>query len=397
MIFAATKWLAGHRLAVLGFAVAAGYWPTFLQGAFAPRWMVIAVGVPLCCAIDPRAIPEGLRWVLAWLFALAVIATSFASPDPMTGYFELIFMFMLAVTFVAAASMDNLDDVMMGLATGLAVSSVMVAINLNSNDQRDSGDISGLFFNSEVLAEFAALVFVWAVARPRILTAAICSVPLLFCGSRISIVVALVGALFAYRPNSKLLTAGLFAIIAAAGVALIVVMGIDKMHSAEHRVTLWIAMVFAWNQYGHGLGWFLTHYPLEQFGHSDAIQMIAELGVGAFAAVAIPIYAFCFQGGNRAERALFLAVCIEVCVSFPLHLPASGFVAALAAGRLVGSGYGLRLHERHRRDDDGAGVQRRAAEIRGLAGEVGRLGEAIPVRSVSAPGAALRAPEAGRG
>lgn len=392
-VFATTKWLAEHRLAVLGFAVAAGFWPTFLQAAFAPRWIVIAVGVPLLFSIDPRNIPESMRWLLVWMLSLALISTTFASPDPLTGYYDLIFVVILGLTFIAAASLETIDDIMAGLATGLAISSVLILLNLHSDDGRGTADLGALFFNSEVLAEFAALVFIWGVTRPDIWIAAVSVIPLALCNSRISILAAAVGILYAYRPRSWVKTLALMCGLAVMAVLTVFAFGIPKIGSFEHRLTLWIATVFAWNQYGHGLGWFLTSYPLEQFAHSDAIQVIAELGVGAFALAALPIMIFWNKGGTNAERALFLAVCLEVFVSFPLHMPATGFVAAIVAGRLVGAGYRVRLGELNGRVENGVSIRRTPAADRDIAGQRGRIGGAVSAGPVFATSEAVRSRE----
>lgn len=391
--FAIAKWLAEHRLAVLGFAVAVAYWPTFLQGAFTPRWIVIAVGLPLVCSLDPRNVPPGIRGVLLFLFGLAVISTTFSSPDPLTGYYELIFVFLLCVAFIAGAGMVSIDDVMTGLGAGLGVSSYIVLMALNDNDGRGSEDLAALFFNKEVLAEFAALVFVWAVARPNYFVAATSIIPVLFCGSRIAVLVAAIGILYAYRPASKWKMAGIITAIALAAMLAVFAFGPGKMVSAEHRLTLWIAVTMAWTQFGHGLGWFLTYYPLEQFAHSDAIQMVAELGIGAFVVLFIPYYAFRNGGGNRAERATLFAACIQVCVSFPLHFPASGFVVAVVAGCVVGAGNRLRLGARDGRVEDGAGVQREAAAYSGASGRRRHFGVPLSAGPVFATRADARSPK----
>ena len=64
------RWIAAHKMAVLGFAVSAAYWPGMLSAAFTPRWAVIAAGVFFVSSLDPRNIPESLRWTLLFLLAM---------------------------------------------------------------------------------------------------------------------------------------------------------------------------------------------------------------------------------------------------------------------------------------------------------------------------------------
>jgi hypothetical protein len=91
---------------------------------------------------------------------------------------------------------------------------------------------------------------------------------------------------------------------------------------------------------GTGLGWWAATHPgsFDEFAHSDALQAIVELGAGSLFFFAIPVLIFlrCYQ--PRAEMSAFVAICIESVISFPLHLPASGFLAAVLAGTLAGRG-----------------------------------------------------------
>src|SRR5260221_574783 len=77
-------WLARLRIAVLGRAVSAGYWPGLLSGGFVPCCAAMAVGIPLCSAIGPRALPEAMRYGLAFVIALPSISLM-VSPGPMPG------------------------------------------------------------------------------------------------------------------------------------------------------------------------------------------------------------------------------------------------------------------------------------------------------------------------
>lgn len=332
------SWFSAHRWAALGFAVSTAFWPSILSSAFAPRWAAIAIGIPLVSAIDPRNLPEALRWVLLWVFGLAAIATTWASPDPMGGYLDLLFMTLLCLAFIAAAELDTLDDVMTGLGAGLAVSAAVLLFQAWDDSSGRSfyhQRMTGLFYNTEILAEFAALVFVWAIVRRAYVIAAVSFLPIAVNNSRVAFLCAAVGVAFAFWPATRKGRIAVLAVLVAFPVMLFFVFGISKLISAEHRITLWTATVFAWTQFGHGLGWYRASYPAVEFAHSDVLQIIAEIGIGGFALLAIPFMAFRSTRGNHAERALFIAACIQAVISFPLHFPASGFVVALVAGYLV--------------------------------------------------------------
>ena len=338
--------------------------------------------------MDPRNIPESLRYVLLFLLGVAAIATTWASPDPMGGYLELFFMVLLALAFLAGAGMASIDDLMAGIGTGLAVSTLITLFEYApDSDQGRSGvapghaSATGLFSNSEVYAEFAALVFVWAIARVRLMIAAVTLLPLMLCNSRIAILTAAIGALYAYGPKSRIKMAAAIGGLIVLAAALLFVFGLAKMGSADQRLVLWGATILAWTQFGHGLGWYNVAQPGLEFSHSDALQFIAEVGVVVFRK----------QRGNHAERALFIAVCFQTAVSFPLHFPASGFLAAIVAGYLVSNRTELRMGVFDGGNQDGGGLRRSHAPDEGFAGASGRSGSAIPVRPIFAPGQTLRA------
>lgn len=378
-------WLAAHRAWLLGLAVSIAFWPGMLSPAFGPRWAVLAIGLPLALAIDPRELPETIRWLLAFFLAIAA-ASIFVSPDRLTAYYEMMQIVIVAGVSVAAAGLDDSDKAMDGVAVGLMVSVMIALFGLSTaGDQGRGGDVipTGLFLNSEVFAEFAALVFVWAAARMRPIAAAAALVPIALCNSRIAIATALIGVLYAYWPKSIAKGVALAACIGMVMVVMVFALGSYKIGTADHRIVIWGTAVLAfWHDpFGRGLGWFQAALPDEMFAHSDALQMLTELGVGAVAIIIIPIAALRKGRGTNAERALFVAVCFQSVVSFPLHMPASAFVAALVAGRLVGRRALVRVGEHVSRDVDDADQRRQAASDREYPVRSGRGGGAVSVRS----------------
>lgn len=392
------NWIADRKMSVLGFAVTIAYWPSILSAAFVPRWAAIAVGVPLVSKMDPRELPEQIRWMLLFLLGVAAISTTWASPDPMTGYQELFYIALLCLAFTAAAGLDSLDDVMTGVGVGAILCAFLMLFEISGTSDQGRDGLYGqaptaLFYNSEVFAEFSAIVFVWALLRPRPLIAAAAFLPIMFCQSRISIAIAAAAALYAFRPSSKWLTAVLTIGLLIACAGLIYAFGENRLGSAGQRFILWGATIMAWTQFGHGLGWFQTVHPTLQFAHSDALQAVAELGIGAFTLLLIPFMALRRNRGNNAERAAFIAVCFEVVVSFPLHFPASGFVAAMLAGYLVSDRRLVLLGDHVSGTENGLRFQRTDAANERFAFPSRRRGGQIPVRFTPALGQNLRARE----
>lgn len=380
------KWLAEHKLHVLGFAVSAAYWPGMGSAAVIPRWGVIAVGLPLVSTMDPRGIPESLRWTLMFLLSVAALATGLASPDIWGGTMEFICIVLLCLIFIAAAQTDSIDGMMKGIGAGLALSSVLAITQYTdiwSPLVQSTIKPTGLFYNSEILAEFAALVLVWAIARPIWWMAAVAAVPLAFCQSRVALVIATMGVLFAVWPRRWVYRIAIVVGFATIAFWLLFALGFEKMNSADQRLILWTTTIASWTQFGHGLGWFAAAHPAEEFSHSDVLQAIAELGIGGFALVAIPFVAFRnSRGHHHAERALFVAVCVEAAISFPLHFPASGFLAAVVAGFLARVRGPVRMGQHQRGSEDAVDLQWNEPHGAGDLEPCGFGGRAISVRSV---------------
>jgi hypothetical protein len=239
---------------------------------------------------------------------------------------------------------------------------------------------AGLFYSSEVLGEFAALVLVWALLNDRYGLFLMSTIPVILTGTRVGLFAAAVALLWAWRPSWKVLVPAMIIVLAAAAYAI----GFMKFGSSMHRIIVWGATLAAFTPAGNGLGWGTAAFPFEEFSHSDALQALTELGALGLAFALVPFIALRNGRGNNAERALLIAACVETCISFPLHFPASGFVAALAAGYCAGVGNRLCVgFSLGRTDHVARGVWGRDAE-RSDAGGGQSIGGAISVRSVSA-------------
>lgn len=388
-------WLANHRMAVLGFAVTAAYFPGLLSPAYTPRWAVILIGVALLTALDPRDVPASLRWIVGWVLAMAAMATAFASPDRLTGTLEFFCIVILCLAALAGASLNSMTDLMRGIGAGLALSSLLAICQYTGlwSPVPQTSSPSGLFFNSEILAELAALVLVWALLMRSWVIAAFAIIPLALCGSRVAVLAAVCGLAYGLWPRDPIARIAVLGLAIPAGLGLVAILvfgvGLHKMGSLDHRLVLWGATIAAWTQWGHGLGWFEAAHPFEGMAHSDALQVIAEVGIAGFALLAIPFVAFRRNRGTHAERACFVAVCVEVVISFPLHFPASGFLAAVLAGYLVSDRPWLCMERDPGRSDDGWVARWKDAARTGDFGDSGSRGCAIPIRSGAASAAAF--------
>ncbi len=188
-----------------------------------------------------------------------------------------------------------------------------------------------------MLAEFASPLLVWAVVKQRWGLVACTVLPLLINGSRIGVAAAAVALVVGFWPRSlhgRILL--VLAVTLLLGAVLLYLTAFNhKLGSIGLRLIFWLSTAYAITPLGHGLGWFRAANLSTEFAHSDVLQAFAELGLGACLFAAIPLFALFRKGQPRAELCAFLVLAIELVVSFPLHVPATAFLAALLAGYLV--------------------------------------------------------------
>ncbi len=337
------------------FLVSVAYVPHVMSSAVAGRWWVIALGVPVVAEIRPKlgnvmlmALAMGFTWACASLWI---------APDLRDSLLQLYFMALLIGVMFAASQQDSLDSAMVGMCAGVGVS-LLVSIPAMFGRPwlpQSSDGFAGLFYNSEVLTEFGAPLLAWALVKRRWFLALIPLAPALANESRVALLSVGVALIVAFWPRAwKWRIAVLCgAAVLAGGAFVYVTMEGHRFASAALRLTIWLTTVYAIDPLGHGIGWYRAVHNTEEFSHSDVLQAFAELGVGALFFAAIPVYAL-MNRRDHAERAAFIVICVELVISFPLHVPASAFLAALLAGYLIRDRTGFRVLRFDGRDRDGA-------------------------------------------
>ncbi len=316
-------------------------------GAIAPRWAVVAIGLPIVSRLDPRALPRSVAISLAcgWLWATASLAWT---PDRLTAVMQLFQLSTLCLAFIAGSGLDDLDGVVRGFAPALIVVAALCLAGFPPHQFGDPITMAAVIEgNREYLAEFAAPVAAFCVMRRWWLVAGLIAVPLLYCRERLALAAFCVAVLWAAPWSARAKLPG-FILIAAAAVVSLHLGGHDlKALSAVGRFHLWYLAIRAIVPFGQGVGWSLYSGVVTTGVHSDVLQLIGELGVGAiffvlplasalFAALAAPQPGRSWPGATPAERALMLAIGIEAAFSFPFRTATTGFLGAVAAGRLAG-------------------------------------------------------------
>lgn len=375
--------LTRNRFAVLAFVVAVAYWPGIFSAASMPRWWAIAIGLPLVSNVGAKGINRSVGWYLLVGICWAAGTLGFLE-FPLMGALDLYLLLLLCGIILASSALDDIEPTIVAFGWGIAISSAMAMSQaLGWSPIVQIAAPAGLFLNSEVLAEVAAPLLVFAFWSRRWLLASFMYVPLALCHSRIAVLVAVIGLAYGWKPKFRLLKIGLIAgLCIGAGVS-IAIFGIGKAASGLDRILLWSTAVELITPLGRGLSWWALAHPdpREEFVHSDALQMMVELGVGSLFFLAIPFMALRQGWGNRGERATYVSICVEAVVSFPLHLPAQGFLFACLAGFLARDRAPVRGMRSASRVDDGVRLRWEAPFDLGM--DIERVERAVdlPVRS----------------
>lgn len=343
----------GLWLGALSFAVAVAYLPGALMPGTSLRWVVLAVGLPALLHFLPRVHKVNMGELLGLsLLAFAALSLSW-TPNIWDGLNALAILLILAVAFVIGGRVPSLLPAYVGLGLGMAVNSGVVLAQefaaLDSVWQKYPP--SGLFVSKNWMAEAAALALVGLLGHRRWWLAAAVLPCLVFANARGAMAgLGLVGLLWLWRRSPTLarlamVAAGLVAAVAVSG--LLADYRVFSMVSVGERGAIWQNTLNGLTWTGRGLGSFYHDYPLHgalqdllvsrpTHAHNDLLEAVYELGPGALLLLALG--AWCLMAPRPVERAVLIVVIAEALFGFPLHLPVTGFVAALAAGHLAAHG-----------------------------------------------------------
>lgn len=330
------------------FLVAAAFWPGAIDPATTLRWAVMAVGATLLAFMsDDDGAP--LPWRAGWAFMALAGITLLWTPDLIYGLEEGIHLTILACVFLLGTQQDDLTPAWEGLAAGVAVSGAIALWQVSGVSPVEQVQApAGLFMNKNMLAEagMVALIPMLLAGRPWLALGPLLAA--LVPASRAVLLALAVVALLLWR-RRKPVEAVL--LMAAALATVGTVMWLDAAHpgqgawyastehmldgsSSLHRLDYWRETLANLTPLGHGLGSFMANFPAVGHAHSEPIQAAYEIGIIALIPATLLVYLF-REPGHHVESLVLAAILVTACFAFPLHMPVTGFAAALAAGHLA--------------------------------------------------------------
>jgi len=355
-----SRWGTQEWLGVLAFLTAIAFWNGALDGSLIFRWCLPALGLPILLLTRK----EQGNWTLAHTVGLAYLLLAFISLawtlEILDGAQRFLQIELVAVpAFCIGASVKSLKWVYVGFALGL-IPSALLAIGQAYFPEHQlwyvvqAAKPAGLWMNRNTMAEISALVLIgllasriwWAIPAPIAC--------LLIAQERIAFAALGLAAAGWLWSRHKIAAIGIAVLILGGGGYTILTSPPES--SAGQRMAIWQDSYDGLTPLGRGIGSFLTAWP-EHLGHyaitgvtqrpdhahNDFVEALFELGpLGA--ALLLLLFALCLCGAPSAEGLIVLALATECLAAFPLHLPATLFLGALAGGRAAVAG--VPIHRR---------------------------------------------------
>ncbi len=347
----------------LGFAVMTAYIPGTIGGALPTGWVVLWLVMPLLLFDCNPELTFAHWWGAAFLGCAAL--SLLWSPH---GLLAMMQWLALGMVFVWASSLDDLRPVLKGLAAGLGVSAlVFVAQWLGWHGVQSVEGPAGLFVNPNLLAEASALMLILLVSF-KLWPWLVVTVPGLATASRGALVALFVASMMWLWSQSRPAAVSVFVGILLVGVLIVKypspvsnrvvgamtaesappagvagTLATARMETVSQRFDLWRDMLNGMTWTGQGVGSFEYLYPKfaqrvdvfkvrPQHAHNDLLELMFEFGVGA---LPLLLLMTALLGVNDVERTILASFLAIAMFGFPLHVPVTGFIAAMVAGRLA--------------------------------------------------------------
>lgn len=379
-------------MALFGFLIAVAFVPFWMETATAPRWIVFSIMAPLLLMWRPVRVPPVFR-LLAVFAAFAVVSLQW-TPSFWDGAWRCwqIALALGAFALGAASGRDGFHRFMIGMTVGVGVSAAVAVAQVLGRSPVPQGPApGGLFWNKNMLAEAASLVFAYWIFRKMsslgcFLAASPAGLAVLLAASRGAfLALGIVSVIRVYLVSPKLAAAAVLMMAAAAGWY-----GVTLIDTADRtvavRLGIWSDALGGLTWFGHGAGSFASAFrdvmtpataallsgSFAASAHNDLLTLAFEFGVAALlpAWVAVRVHA----RGSRHDGACwtFGAFVALGATNFPLFDPATLACGALAAGCVCGAGRDRRGDDVRRRDmaRGGTGIEQHVGD-RALCGAGG--------------------------
>jgi hypothetical protein len=312
-----------------------------MDSSVLPRWALLAVLAPML--LFNRPIRQTSAHVWWGLFLAYCAASALWAFSPWDALGDLAHWLIAFVVFLGAAEDDDPGSAWDGIALGLIPSLIISVFQLSGFQyivQSASSMPTGLFLNRDFMVEAATIAFVGTAWRRHWLLSLVPLAIIVMSGYRGAYVelgvVAAILCLARLRQTGHrklpIILAALTPPLMLAALYVDLWANPGRAPSINNRLEMWQVVIFNFVPFGWGLG---TIVDQIEYVHSEPLQFILELGIGALLLLALFIAAF--RGKDNGLRLVLAVVAVDALFYFPLHLPVPTFAFAVAAGGLAAS------------------------------------------------------------
>ena len=319
--------------------------PGLLASGTAPRWAFIAVLLPLLLPVRKTEFTSAHAFGLLFIWYAAISVSWSHHYDGLDALVKLI---VIAEAFWLGSKLDDIKPVIIGFGLGIWVSSIVCVFGIDVPTATGNVYV-GLLVNSNILGETAGLVLVAAIVTrvwwliPGILPAFIMA----HCrGAFVAVACVLVHMVWRKSKISALVICA----IGCVGVYL------GSSSSVTERIQIWTDVLPHLSLMGTGLGSTFSVYPLyssmdtlamrPDHLHNDWLEYAFETGLPGIAFLIPWAWLATRRSGQPNCNLPFIALAIEACFGFPLHMPVTAILGGIVAGYSVRNRPSLR-HDIH--------------------------------------------------
>lgn len=328
-------WLLGAA------ALAAGalYVPGIPSAATAGRWW--AAGIAGAVLLWWRSVPwTPAHWAGVALLAWAALGSWLWAVSGLDATSDLLRLAAAGTVFAAGARAERgeVERAWLFFAAGVSASACFSLAQWAGYAPVwvAPGHIAGLFLTKNMAVEAGVVALVGAIAARYWWLAPGPALQVALAGGREGVVllaVALLAAAWWLAPRARFHLA-ILAGLALIGTAVAIQLGAEwpTLRIAD-RLEVWWTALRSVNLWGDGLGSFQVAVQAYEHAHNEAVHFAFELGIGSL--LMWFIFGEALRGEWVAAKVAIVVILAASTVWYPLHAPATIFMAALLAGHLA--------------------------------------------------------------
>lgn len=326
-----------YPLFLIGFGIITIYIPGIVGASISTGWLFLLLISPILLLYC------NLKLGVGFVFLIYAGITLIWTTNFNIGLFYYLQLISLACVFCIGKEITDLKPVFKGLALGLGVSSVIAIFQYFGYNYVYSlnNSIAGLFINPNIYSEISVILLI-SLLTLRLWVWLVFTLPgIILIHSRTALIALGIGLFIWALSFNKRLTISLITLIII--ISFIFYWNDFNTDSIQERISIWKDTINGFTFFGNGIGsyelkfpFYSTHINTEiarpRYAHNDILNLIFEFGIGAILAL---IFVGKMIKNNNPQMVILYVIFIVSLFTYPLHIPATAFIAFLVAGYIT--------------------------------------------------------------